>query len=195
MNITEFLTTVNVVDVLIVIFLFAFFILGYNQGTIRRLVGIASMTFSFFLAAQLHVPFGTFLADNWTQFPREYSAMLGFLTIFVAAVIAFTLVIQGTYQKTEIFAAHPIVDEISGGVLGLVQGVLVLLFLTIILDQFFLYTNIAPDTDELPLLRDAWTAINGSAIGGVLHQTAIPNFLSLFSFLIPHSVLALYGLA
>ena len=73
MNITEFLTTVNVVDVLIVIFLFAFFILGYNQGTIRRLVGIASMTFSFFLAAQLHVPFGTFLADNWTQFPREYS--------------------------------------------------------------------------------------------------------------------------
>ena len=195
MNITEFLTTVNVVDVLIVIFLFAFFILGYIQGTIRRLVGIASMTFSFFLAAQLHVPFGTFLADNWTQFPREYSAMLGFLTIFVAAVIAFTLVIQGTYQKTEIFAAHPIVDEISGGVLGLVQGVLVLLFLTIILDQFFLYTNIAPDTDELPLLRDAWTAINGSAIGGVLHQTAIPNFLSLFSFLIPHSVLALYGLA
>ena len=195
MNITEFLATVNVVDVLIVIFLFAFFILGYIQGTIRRLVGIASMTFSFFLAAQLHVPFGTFLADNWTQFPREYSAMLGFLTIFVAAVIAFTLVIQGTYQKTEIFAAHPIVDEISGGVLGLVQGVLVLLFLTIILDQFFLYTNIAPDTDELPLLRDAWTAINGSAIGGVLHQTAIPNFLSLFSFLIPHSVLALYGLA
>ncbi|MHB8890874.1 MAG: CvpA family protein [Candidatus Limnocylindrales bacterium] len=195
MNITEFLATVNVVDVLIVIFLFAFFILGYIQGTIRRLVGIASMTFSFFLAAQLHVPFGTFLADNWTQFPREYSAMIGFLTIFVAAVIAFSLVIQGTYQKTEIFAAHPIVDEISGGVLGLVQGVLVLLFLTIILDQFFLYTNIAPDTDELPLLRDAWTAINGSAIGGVLHGTAIPNFLSLFSFLIPHSVLALYGLA
>lgn len=195
MNITELLATISVVDVLIVIFLFAFFILGYIQGTIRRLVGIASMTFSFFLAAQLHVPFGTFLADNWTQFPREYSAMLGFLTIFVAAVIAFTLVIQGTYQKTEIFAAHPIVDELSGGVLGLVQGVLVLLFLTIILDQFFLYTNIAPDTDELPLLRDAWTAINGSAIGGVLHATAIPNFLSIFSFLIPHSVLALYGLA
>lgn len=195
MNITELLATISVVDVLIVIFLFAFFILGYIQGTIRRLVGIASMTFSFFLAAQLHVPFGAFLADNWTQFPREYSAMIGFLTIFVAAVIAFSLVIQGTYQKTEIFAAHPIVDELSGGVLGLVQGVLVLLFLTIILDQFFLYTNIAPDTDELPLLRDAWTAINGSAIGGVLHATAIPNFLSIFSFLIPHSVLALYGLA
>jgi uncharacterized membrane protein required for colicin V production len=191
---TEFLRTVNIVDVLIVLGLFAFFILGYVQGTIRRLVGIGSMVFSFFLAAQLHVPFGTFLADNWTQLPREYSFMIGFLTIFVAAVVAFSLVIQGSYKKTEIFARHPIVDELVGGVLGLVQGALLLLFVTIILDQFFLYTNISPDTDEVKLLRDIWTAIDGSATGGILHATAIPNFLSLVSFLIPHSVLALYGL-
>ncbi len=195
MNITEFMKSINVVDVLIVIGLFAFFVLGYIQGTIRRLVGIASMTFSFFLAAQLSVPFGTFLADNWTQFPREYSVMLGFLTLFVAAVVAFTLVIQGTYNKTDVFARYPVVDEVAGGVLGLVQGLLLLMFATIILGQFFLYTNIAPDTDELPLLRDVWTAIDSSAIGDFLHRIAIPNFLSLVSFLIPRSMLALYGLA
>lgn len=195
MNITEFMNSINVVDVLIVIGLCGFFILGYIQGTIRRLVGIASMTFSFFLAAQLSVPFGTFLGDNWTQFPREYSVMLGFLTLFAAAVIAFTLVIQGTYNKTEIFARYPVVDEVAGGVLGLVQGLMLLLFVTIILDQFFLYTNIAPDPDELPLLRGVWTAIDGSAIGDLLHRIAIPIFLSMVSFLIPRSLLDLYGLA
>lgn len=195
MNITEFLTSINVVDVLIVIGLFAFFVLGYIQGTIRRLVGIASMTFSFLLAAQLSVPLGSFLADNWTQFPREYAAMLGFLTLFVAAVVAFTLIIQGTYNKTEVFARHPVVDEVVGGILGFVQGGLLLLFITIILDQFFLYTNIAPDSDELPALRAVWTAIDGSAIGDLLHGTVIPNFLSLVSFLVPRSMLAIYGLA
>lgn len=195
MNISEFLSSINVVDVLIVIVLFALFVLGYIQGAIRRLVGIGSILFSFLLAAQLSVPLGTFLADNWTQFPREYAAMVGFMTLFGAAVIAFSLIIQGTYNKTEVFAKHPIVDEIAGGVLGLVQGVLLLLFVTIILDQFFLYSNIAPDADELPFLRDIWTAIDGSAIGGILHETAIPNFLSLLSFLIPQSVLAIYGLA
>lgn len=194
MNIADFLTSINVLDVLIVLGLFAFFILGYIQGTIRRLVGIASMTFSFFLAAQLHVPFGDFLAANWTQFPREYSVMIGFLTIFVAGVVAFTLVIQGTYHKTEIFAEHPIVDEITGGVLGVVQGVLVLMFLTIILDQFFLYANFAPDADEVPFLRDAWTALDGSATGALLHESLIPGFLTLVGFLIPKSVLSLYGL-
>lgn len=195
MNITEFLSSINVVDVLIVIGLFALFVLGYIQGTIRRLVGIGSILFSFLLAAQLSVPLGRFLADNWTQFPREYAAMVGFMTLFGAAVVAFSLIIQGTYNKTEVFAKHPIVDEILGGVLGLVQGVLLLLFVTIILDQFFLYSNIAPDADELPFLRDIWTAIDGSAIGDLLHQTVIPNFLGLLSFLIPQSVLAIYGLA
>ena len=195
MNIAEFLSSINVVDVLIVIGLFALFVLGYIQGTIRRLVGIGSILFSFLLAAQLSVPLGRFLADNWTQFPREYAVMVGFLTLFGAAVVAFSLIIQGTYNKTEVFAKHPIVDEIVGGFLGLVQGVLLLLFVTIILDQFFLYSNIAPDSDELPFLRDVWTAIDGSAIGTILHETAIPGFLSLVSFLIPQNVLAIYGLA
>lgn len=195
MNVSEFLGSLNVIDVMIVIGLFAFFVLGYVQGAVRRLVGIASMTFSFFLAAQLSLPFGAFLGENWTQFPREYSSMIGFLVIFVAAVVAFTLVIQGTYNKVEIFARHPLVDEVTGGFLGLVQGALVLMFLVIILDQYFLLTNFAPDEDELRFLRDAWQAIDGSATGDLLHKTVIPNFLGLVSFLIPQSVLALYQLA
>jgi uncharacterized membrane protein required for colicin V production len=193
-NITEFLRTISIVDVLIIIGLFGCFILGWVQGTIRRLVGIASMTFSFFLAAVLHVPLGRFLTENWTQFPPEYSVMLGFLMLFVAAVVAFSLVIQGTYHKTEIFAKNPIVDEVLGGLLGVVQGFLLLMFVTIILDQFFLYTSIPPASNELPFLRGIWTAIDGSAIGTMLHETVIPVFLGIFSFILPQSVLALYGI-
>ena len=194
MNISEFLGTLNIVDVLIFLGLFGCFILGYAQGTIRRLVGIATMTFSFFLAAQLQVPVGSFLASHWTQFPPEYAAMLGFLILFVAGVVAFALVVQGTYTKMHIFSKHPIVDEVLGGILGVVEGLLFLMFLTIILDQFFLSPRFAPDTDELPLLGNLWTAINGSAFGNLLHQTAIPNFLFLVQFLIPQGILRLYGI-
>jgi uncharacterized membrane protein required for colicin V production len=192
-EIRETLSGINVVDVLIVLFLFAMFILGYIQGTIRRLVGIASIVFSFFLALQLNnVWLGNFLATNWTQYPREYSIMVGYLVIFVAAVVAFTLVIQGTYRKTEVFARYPIIDEILGGVLGVVQGFLVLLFLVIILDQYFLYTNLPQDSDELPFLRGFWTAIDGSAFGRLLHESVIPAFLGITSFLIPESVRVVY---
>ena len=192
MNFADFFRSVNVTDVLIILGLFAFFILGYIQGTIRRVVGILSMAFSFFLAALLSVPLGEFLAQSWHQFPPEYSAMIGFLTVFVAAVVAFSLVIQGTYKKAELFAKYPVIDEVLGGVLGVIQGFLLLMFITIILDQAFLRPNV-PDNDELPFLRDIWNAINQSGFGNLLHTTVIPNFVALFGLLIPESIKGTYG--
>ena len=61
--------------------LVAAFIIGYLQGTIRRLLGIAAVLFSFVLAAYLRDPFGNFLASNWTQFPPSYSHMIAFALV------------------------------------------------------------------------------------------------------------------
>jgi uncharacterized membrane protein required for colicin V production len=188
------ISSINVVDILVVLFLFGMFILGYAQGAIRRLIGILSITFSFFLALQLNAAWlGGFLSQNWTQYPKEYSVMIGYLVIFFAAVIALFLVVQGTYTKAEVFAKYPIVDEILGGILGVVQGVLFLLFITILLDQYYLHTGIPKDDDELAFLRDIWNAINGSETGRILHQNVIPALLGIVSFLVPQSVLELYG--
>ena len=73
--------------------------------------------------------------------------------------------IQGTYKKAPLFAKYPVVDEILGGVLGVVQGFLLLMFLLFILDQYFLYTNIPRRRRRVAFLRDAGHALNGSDIG------------------------------
>ena len=65
-----------------------------------------------------------YLAENWNQFPDEYAVMLGFGIVFVAATIAFTLVIQGFYHKQPLFEKATFVDEILGGILGVVQALL-----------------------------------------------------------------------
>ena len=170
MDIVEFIRSLNLVDLVIGLFLFAMFVLGFIQGTIRRLVGILSIVFSFFLAAQLSVPFGDFLAQNWTQYPHEYSVMIGFRTIFVAGVIAFTLVDPGHLREgARSSPSGPIIDEILGGVLGLVQG-----FAAPDARARSSWTstsssNRAGDADEIQFLRDVWTAIDGS---GVRHPAA-----------------------
>lgn len=194
MNLADFLNSLNVFDVVVLVYLFGWFVLGFIQGTVRRVVGTASIVFSFFLAAQLNAAWlGNFLADNWTQFPREYAVMLGFLTIFVAGVIAFTLVIQGTYRKAPLFADYPVIDEILGGLVGILQGFLLLMFLTIILDQFFLYKNLPQGNNEIAFLRPFWETIDGSATGSLLHGTVIPGFIGIFGLLLPDSVRAVYG--
>ena len=193
MDVAGFFAKVNLADLVVIVYLFGWFVLGWAQGAVRRLVGILTVAFSFFLAAQLNVYLGPFLASHWTQFPEGYAQMIGFGTLFVAGFLAFALVVQGTYSRVAVFAAHPIVDEIVGGVLGLIQGGLLLLFVVIILDQFFLGASPAASPSELPVLRDLWTSINGSWTGGQLHASIIPGFISLTGFLIPAAVRATYG--
>ena len=98
MEFGEMIGGIQTVDLLLVLYFMGFFVLGFAQGTIRRLIGIGSILFSFFFAANLAGPLGEFLGENWTQFPKEYSYMIGFLTIFVAAALAFALVAQGLVQ-------------------------------------------------------------------------------------------------
>jgi len=81
-DVGTFLNGVSAADLVIVLYFLGFFVLGFAQGTIRRLLGIGSILFSFLFAANVAQPLGDFLGTNWTQFPREYSYMIGFATIF-----------------------------------------------------------------------------------------------------------------
>jgi membrane protein required for colicin V production len=186
-NIVDFIRSLNLFDLLIILFLIGMFILGFVQGTVRRLLGIAAILFSFLLAANLREPLGNFLASNWTHFEREYAVMIGFGTVFVASSIAFTLVIQGFYKKTPLWERYELADEILGGVLGVLQGVLILTAMIIILDSAFEIPTLT-DRNELILLREIHGAYDPSATAQVIRNGVIPAFYALFGLFIPEEL-------
>lgn len=192
MNVAEFLRSINTFDLLVVLFLFAFFVVGYIQGAIRRLLGIASILFSFLVAANLRDPLGSFLAQNWTQFPAEYAYMIGFGTVFVAGVIAFSVVIQAFYKKVELFERYPVVDEALGGVLGVAQGVLLLGASLVILDSFFAIQGLPVSAGELPGLRPFHEALDSSGTAALYRQTLVPVTFAIFGPLVPDSLTAFF---
>jgi uncharacterized membrane protein required for colicin V production len=185
------LAGVKTVDWLIIVFFLAFFVLGFAQGTIRRLIGIGSILFSFLVAANVADPLGQFLGNNWTQLSREYAYMIGFGTVFLAAALAFAIVVQGFYRPQPLFEKARFVDEIIGGALGVLQAGIILLCVVVILDTFFL-KNIAKDPDEITFLRDFWTALNGSEIVRIFRETIIPAFFTLFGLFIPETIKVYY---
>jgi membrane protein required for colicin V production len=187
-NVAEFLRSLNVFDLVVVLVMFAFFIVGYIQGTIRRLLGIASILFSFLVAANLRDPLGGFFAANWTQFGPEYSYLIAFGVVFTLAVIGFSLTIQAFYTKVELFEKYPVVDEVLGGLLGILQGMIILGAIIAILDSFFLVPNIAPDSDELPFLRALHEAFNGSGTALLYRETLLPVFFAIFGPLLPEAI-------
>jgi uncharacterized membrane protein required for colicin V production len=180
------------VDLLILLYFIGFFVLGFAQGTLRRLLGIASILFSFLLAANLAKPLGEFLAENWTQFPAQYSYMVGFGTVFVAAAIACALVVQGFYHPQPLFAKARWADEVIGGLLGLVEAALLFAIALIILDSYFAIPGMPQDPQELPFLREIWTAIDPTKFAEIFRDTVIPGFFLVVGFFIPEGIKAAY---
>ncbi len=192
MDIGDFLSSINKFDLLVLLFAFGMFVLGYIQGTIRRVLGLASMLFSFLFAANLRDSIGSYLALNWNQFPDEYAVMLGFGIIFVAATIAFTLVIQGFYHKQSLFKQATVADEIIGGLLGIVQALFLVGCVIIILDSFFRLPGLPQTDGELPFLRNFWGVLDTSATAELFRSRLIPGFIQVFGLLIPQDLQALY---
>jgi len=149
-NVGEAILNFNRFDLLFLLFLFGMFVLGFMQGTIRRLLGLGAMAFSFLFAASLTNVVGPFLAENWNQFPNEYAVMLGFLIVFVASNVAFTLIIQAFYHRQPLFAKYTFLDEALGVILGIVQGMFLVGCLIVILDSYFLIPGAPQSGGELP---------------------------------------------
>ena len=169
------------------------FLVGFVQGIIRRLLGIASIMVSFFLAANLRVPIGDLLASSWTQFPPGYVEMLAFGAMFVVFTVFSSLVIQGFYQRTPVVEDAEWIDEVLGGLLGVAEALLVVGIAILILDSYFGLASSAYDPDELLVLRNTWTAVSQSAVGIFYVETLIPIFLGLGGPLIPASLRQLFA--
>ena len=190
MDIVGFIHSLNLFD-LVIVFVFAVsFILGFIQGTLRRLLGLASILFSFLLAANLRDIVGGFFAQNWHQFSSEYSHMVGFGLVFVVGTVGFSLVIQGLYKHQPLFSKATAVDEVLGGVLGVVQAMLLLGCTIVILDSFFRLPIVQSD-GELILLRGLWTAIDGSGIVHVYRDVLIPGMYTILGVFIPADIRSL----
>lgn len=186
------LTQGNRVDLLIFLYFMGFFVLGYAQGTIRRLIGIASILFSFLFAANVAQPLGQYLGSNWTQFSPAYSQMLGFGTVFVASSIAFALVTQGLYKTVPLFQNARFVDEVLGGLLGLVEAGLIFGIVLVILDSFYRIPGAATEAQDIGFLRDLWGQLDISTAGQIFRDTLIPDFFAVIGLLIPDQIEALY---
>jgi uncharacterized membrane protein required for colicin V production len=178
------------VDLALLIGLFGFFFFGVMQGAIRRLLGIVSIFVAFILAANLRDPVGDFLARNWTQFDLGYNRLLAFGIIFAVGTVAMSILIQGSYTRTDITAAHPIVDDVVGGLLGLVEGIFLLMLAVIIFNS---YTLPPAQSGDVALLRSAQDLfVHQSHVAGGVKDILVPPFVHIASALLPSDLVSIF---
>lgn len=192
MDIVGFVQGLNLFDLLLFVFMFAFFVVGFIQGTLRRLLGLAIVLVSLIFATNLRDPVGAWLARYWTQFPPEYTYMLAFGASFLVLFGAGTITVQTFYHHTPLFARSTFVDELVGGILGVVQALVLVGILILVLDSYFRATSFPPNPNELGFLRSLFDSYNTSGTAPLFRNVLIPGFLTLFAWIVPSDLRALF---
>lgn len=177
-------------DLVILLALLAMFIFGYAQGVVRRLLGIGAILFALILGAQLRQGVGQYLANEWTTIAPEYSYMVGFGAVFVAAAVTLSLGIQITYRPAPLFPKYPVLDELLGGILGVIEGIIILVAILLITDPYFTADAFRdrPGFGEFALLRSLHEWLDPTLTADLLRHSLIPGLLAVVGFLFPQDV-------
>ena len=187
----DLLSHENLFDILVFILLIAGFIVGYLQGAVRRLIGIIAVTFSLVVAAQLRDALGNFLGANWGQFPPGYTDLLAFGFLFALLVIAFAIVVQVYYERGPLLPKWRYADPLLGGLLGVVQAMLMIGVLVLILDSYFNVYELV-SAAEFAWLRDLHNAVDVSRTADLFRTTIWPGIFTLIGFFFPEAIRNLY---
>jgi uncharacterized membrane protein required for colicin V production len=181
-------------DLVVFLGLFAMFIVGYAQGIVRRLFGIGAILFSLGLAAQLRAPLGGYLAQQWTTIIPQYSLMVAFLAVFIAAGVALSIAIQLYYRPAPLLTRYPVADEVLGGVLGVLQGLLILMAVLIILDPYFKGPGAQlGGSGEFAPLRALEGFIDDALSAQIMRNGFIPNVMAVLGWLFPRDVVETFS--
>ena len=86
------------------------------------------------------------------------------------------MITQGFYKPQPLFQKARFADEIIGGILGVVEAAIIFGALLVILDSFFQIPGLPDNPNELPFLREIWTALDPTQTAAIFRDTLIPAF-------------------
>lgn len=101
---------------------------GFAQGLLRQVIGLAALYIAAILAAQYFNPAGNFLRSILFQPTSRFLNALAFLIIIGGVWLIVTWLAFDAYQNTKI-RLFPLLDHLGGSLLGLVSIIVAITFI------------------------------------------------------------------
>ncbi len=118
----------NGLDLILLAALVAGLGIGYFQGLLRQLVGLAALYIGVILGAQYFL-----IVSNWIEFafpqaPIRFVNALGFLAILLSVTSLLNWLIYDAYHSTRL-RFFPLLDHLGGSLLGVVTAAIIIIIL------------------------------------------------------------------
>lgn len=168
----EFFSQLSPIDLFIVASLAAGVFAGFTQGMIRYALNAVVVVVAFVIASQLKGPIFELLSA-WEAFTPELREQIIFLFLFVGLVVGGWFLVRAFYKRTRLPIAKQL-DELGGAVLGLLFAALSIVFLLLVMDNFFLNVSEGEAASAGPL-KGFYDAMDGSVLVEFFRDVLIPT--------------------
>ena len=147
----------NWIDLLGLLVLSIFFLMGLVKGLIREVLILVGMVVSFFISLHL-MGFAASWVEKWVAIPAALSLLVGFVGVFLGLVVLFHII---GYVLHKIIRASPlsVFDRLGGGLLGLLKAGLIIFAILLLLSI-------------VPFQGRAAGQLKGSVMYGLVEKTA-----------------------
>jgi uncharacterized membrane protein required for colicin V production len=168
----EFFAELSPIDLFIVASLAAGVFAGFTQGIVRYALNAVVVVVAFVVASQLKGPLFELLSA-WQAFTPELREQIIFLVLFVGLVIGGWFLVRAFYKRSRLPIAKQL-DELGGAVLGLLFAALTIVFLLLVMDDFFLRVSEGGAASAGPL-KGFYDAMDSSVLVAFFRETLIPT--------------------
>lgn len=122
----------NWIDAVIILILAGGSLVGYTQGLLRQVIGLASLYLAAIVATQYYVAVSNLINNMFFQAPSRFVSVIAFLIVFFGVTSLINLLAADAYSMTKLHL-FPTVDQLGGSFIGLVTVIILLVLLLPIL--------------------------------------------------------------
>mgnify|MGYP001619331840 FL=1 len=145
-------------DVIILIILAIFFLMGFVRGFIKQIGSIAGFFLALWIAATYHPAVAVYLKPSFSQWQiiaQQLSVVAAYGLLFFGTQFAFGIVISIADYMFRIFSFAPFMkftNRLLGGIIGVLEGVLLVSATVFLLLHFPFSTKLTEQLKQSPFL-------------------------------------------
>jgi membrane protein required for colicin V production len=122
----------NLLDIIILVFIAIGFILGFKDGFVRKIIGVSGFIIATFLAIKLAAFIGKVI-ESALNIEFYLSEIIGGIAIFLFVIVIFSIIKRVVHPFDKV---NNIINQIVGGVVGIIQILFFLSALFLLLNVF-----------------------------------------------------------
>ncbi|MBI3913032.1 MAG: CvpA family protein [Chloroflexi bacterium] len=115
----------NGLDIFILALVVVGIAVGFAQGLLRQVIGLAALYVGAILGAQYYNVLGGFLRFVLSSAPSKFINAIAFFIIVFAVSAIINFLVRDAYQSTKL-RIFPVVDQLGGAIVGLVSPLITL---------------------------------------------------------------------